>query len=392
LVACIGLDDFHHVNDSYGTAVGDAVLNASAERLQSRLRGHDLVVRLGGDQFGVVIEGVHDDAEAQGIAEKLLALFRQPFDVNDHEHFVGASVGLSVYPDDGHDPAELIQHAETALHRAKENERGRYQFFRSEMNQRSLERVQMLNRLRKAQLHDEFRLHFQPQLSLDSELLIGAEALLRWNSPHLGMVPPDRFIPLAEDSGLIEPIGDWVLARSCETLRDWHAAGHRHLRMSANVSPRQFRSGELVSRVARELERCGLSPETLELEVTESVLMDREGRTREQLFALKDLGVTLAIDDFGTGYSSLSYLRRFPVDVLKIDRSFVNDLGKDPDADALVQAIAGMAHALKLSVVAEGVETAAQAAILCGLGCEAAQGWLYGRPVAHPDFMTQFCR
>jgi diguanylate cyclase (GGDEF)-like protein/PAS domain S-box-containing protein len=393
LVGCIGLDQFRLVNESFGMAAGDALINACAERLQGRLRGHDLVVRLGGDQFGVLLEGVRDANEAEAMAGKLLGLFKQPFKAaacGDLEQFLSASLGLSVYPDDGDRADTLMQHAETALHRAKEQGRGHHQFFRAEMNQRSVERVQLLNRLRRAQAGGELDLHFQPQLRLADRSLQGAEALLRWHSPQLGPITPDRFIPLAEETGLIESIGDWVLQRCCETIRDWRAAGHAQMRIAANLSARQLRNGELVGKLARELERCGLPGSALELEVTESVLMDHEGRAREQLFALKDLGLTLAVDDFGTGYSSLSYLRRFPVDVLKIDRSFIKDLGKGADADALVRAIAGMAHALKLGIVAEGVETPEQAAFLTELGCESGQGWLFGRPAPDADFRRQF--
>lgn len=390
LIGCLGLDQFRLVNESFGTAAGDALLNACGERLRARLRSHDLVVRLSGDQFGVLLEGVRDQAEAEVLGGKLLAMFGQAFTVGEQEQYLSASLGLSCYPDDGDRAENLLQHAETALHRAKEQGRGHLQFFRAEMNQRSLERVQLLNCLRRALPAGELDLHFQPQFSLIDGRLLGAEALLRWQSPTLGAVAPDRFIPLAEETGLIEPIGDWVLARCCAVLADWRAAGHTRLRLAANLSGRQFRNAQLALSLARELQACGLPAEALELEVTESVLLDRDGRTRDLLFALKDLGVTLAIDDFGTGYSSLSYLRRFPVDVLKIDRSFVHDLGRDPDADALVRAIVGMAQALKLSLVAEGVETPEQAVVLRELGCEAAQGWHFGRPIAAPQFAQQY--
>ncbi len=398
LVACIGIDHFHRVNESFGTGLGDALLTAVGARLQQRLRGHDLVVRLSGDQFGVLLEGVRDVQEAEALATKLMSLFQQAFvtpaEGNDpaQELFLGASMGLSLHPEDGSTPDGLLQQAEAALHLAKEQGRGHHQFYRAEMNARSLERVQLLNHLRRALPKNELSLHFQPKFGLDSRQLLGAEALLRWHSGELGPVGPDRFIPLAEECGLIEPIGGWVLARCCEALRGWHAAGHTQLRMAANLSGRQFRDPHLVTKLAETIRETGISPGALELEVTESVLLDRDGRSRDMLFALKDLGVTLAIDDFGTGYSSLSYLRRFPIDVLKIDRSFVADLGQDPDADVLVRAIVSMAHALKLSVVAEGVETAAQAAFLSALGCEAGQGWLFGRPVPDADFRERFLK
>ncbi|WP_175423625.1 putative bifunctional diguanylate cyclase/phosphodiesterase [Inhella inkyongensis] len=390
LVGCLGLDQFRLVNESFGMAAGDTLLNGCAERLRNRLRGQDLVVRLNGDQFGVVLEGVRDAEEAETLGSMLLGLFRQPFSLGDQEHFLGASLGLTLYPEDGEGAEGLMQHAETALHRAKEYGRGLHQFFRAEMNERSLERVQLLNHLRRAMPQRELSLHLQPQVRLSDRTVLGAEALLRWNSAALGPVGPDRFIPLAEETGLIEPIGDWVLAQCCELLQDWQAQGHSRLRLAANLSGRQFRNAELVLRLARELERCGVPGSALEVEVTESVLLEREGRTREMLFALKDLGVSLAIDDFGTGYSSLSYLRRFPVDVLKVDRSFIHDLGQGADHDALVRAIAGMAHALKLTVVAEGVETAEQAAFLTALGCEVGQGWLFGRPVAPAEFKQRY--
>ncbi|RVT88133.1 putative bifunctional diguanylate cyclase/phosphodiesterase [Inhella crocodyli] len=390
VVGAIGLDHFRLVNESFGMAAGDALLNACAQRLQSRLRGKDLVVRLTGDQFGVLLDGLASEAETEAMANKLLGTFDQPFTLDEQEIFLTASLGLSVCPDDGDNAEALLQHAETALHRSKELGRGHHQFFRADMNQRSRERVQLINRLRRAQEGGELSLHYQPQMLLSSGQLKGAEALLRWQSPQFGSVPPDRFIPLAEDSGLIEPIGDWVLARCCETLRDWHAAGHTQLTLAANLSARQFRARNLVQKVAAEIERCAVPASSLVLEVTESVLLDRDGLTRDLLFGLKDLGLRLAIDDFGTGYSSLSYLRRFPVDILKIDRAFVRDLGKDADADALVRAIAGMARALKLTVVAEGVETAEQAALLKMLDCDYGQGWLFGKPQPAPDFARLF--
>jgi diguanylate cyclase (GGDEF)-like protein len=390
VVGAIGLDHFRLVNESFGMAAGDALLNACAQRLQSRLRGKDLVVRLTGDQFGVLMEGLVNEAETESLASKLLATFDQPFTLDEQEIFLTASLGLSVSPDDGSNAEDLLQHAETALHRAKEQGRGHHQFLRADMNQRSVERVQVINRLRRALDGQELALHYQPQVLLGDGKLKGAEALLRWNSPQLGSVPPDRFIPLAEDSGLIEPIGDWVLSRCCETLRDWQAAGHHHLTLAANLSARQFRAKDLVQKVAADIERCAIPADRLVLEVTESVLLDRDGLTRDLLFGLKDLGLRIAIDDFGTGFSSLSYLRRFPVDILKIDRAFVRDLGKEQDADALVRAIASMAHALKLTVVAEGVETAEQAALLKMLDCEYGQGWLFGRPQPVSEFERLF--
>ncbi|WP_374436882.1 putative bifunctional diguanylate cyclase/phosphodiesterase [Inhella sp.] len=389
LVACLGLDRFRLVNESFGPSRGDSLLNACAERLRGRLRAHDLLARLGGDHFGVLIESVRDEAEAETLAQQLLGLFRQPFGSGEQEHYLSASLGLSCWPDDGSSAEVLLQHAETALHRAKEQGGGHHQFYRAEMNERALERVQMLNRLRRAQPQGELSLHYQAQRRLSDRSLMGAEALLRWHSPQLGNVPPDRFIPLAEESGLIDTeggLGDWVLARCCETLAGWQGGPQAHLRLAANLSARQFRSGRLPGTVARLLQEHGVNPQRLELEVTESLLLDHDQATQRQLFALKDLGVALALDDFGTGYSSLAMLRRVPVDVLKIDRSFVKDLGHDGEADALVRAIVGMAKALKLQLVAEGVETEAQAAFLNALGCETGQGWLFGRPVPLDDF------
>ena len=389
VVGCIGLDRFRLVNESYGSAAGDQLLQACARRLQQRLRGHDLVVRLGADQFGVLLDAVQTEADAVALADKLLAVFAAPFTVAGQELFLSASLGLAQYPQDGSQSETLLQNAETALHRAKEQGRGHHQFFRAEMNQRSLEKMRLLGGLRKALAAAEFSLHLQPQRWLADRSLRGAEALLRWQSASVGSVPPDRFIPLAEESGLIEPIGDWVLARCCETLRAWQDAGQGGLVLSANLSARQFRARDLVARVRAHIEGCGIDPRRLELEVTESVLLDPDGHNRELLFGLKDLGLTLAIDDFGTGYSSLSYLRRFPVDVLKIDRSFVGDLGRDADANALVRAIASMARALKLTVVAEGIETPEQAAHLGALELELGQGWLFGRPQPIERFAEQ---
>lgn len=387
LVGCLGLDQFRLINESYGTALGDAVLNACAERLRDRLRAGDLVVRLSGDRFGLLLEGVRDLAEGEALADKLLGLFRQPFRVGELELTLGASLGLSLFPQDGDDIDSLLQHAETALHRVKELGRGFHTFYSAKMSRDAEERVRLLGALRRALPDGELSLHFQPKRSLGDGALVGAEALLRWQSATLGAVSPAQFIPLAEDSGLIEPIGDWVLEQCCAALRRWREAGHTGLHLAMNVSVRQFRRGHFADRVADALAAHGVPASALELEVTESLLLDDHGQTLQQFLALRQLGVSLAIDDFGTGYSSLSYLRRFPIDVLKIDRSFVQDLGAgSQDAEPLVRAIIGMAQALRLKVVAEGVETDAQHAQLRQLGCDLGQGWHFGRPMLAEAF------
>lgn len=387
LVGCLGLDQFGLINESYGTVIGDALLNACAERLRDRLRAGDLVVRLSGDRFGLLLEGVRDLAEAEALADKLLGLFRHPFRVGDLELNLGASLGLSLFPQDGDEIDSLLQHAETALHRVKEMGRGFHTFYSAKMSRDAEERVRLLGALRRALPDAELSLHFQPKRGLVDGRLVGAEALLRWHSPTLGAVSPAQFIPLAEDSGLIEPIGDWVLEQCCAALRRWRDAGHPELHLAMNVSVRQFRRGHFADRVADALAAHGVPASALELEVTESLLLDDHGQTLQQFLALRQLGVRLAIDDFGTGYSSLSYLRRFPIDVLKIDQSFVKDLGAgSQDAEPLVRAIIGMAQALRLQVVAEGVETDAQHAQLRQLGCDLGQGWHFGRPMPVDDF------
>jgi diguanylate cyclase (GGDEF)-like protein/PAS domain S-box-containing protein len=382
----IDLDRFKNINDSLGHQVGDRLLRTVAERLTVATRGADTVARIGGDEFVVVLGDLNQAEEAGYVAKKLLAELSQPFASDGHELHVTPSIGICTYPHDGRDVETLMRNADAAMYFAKESGRNNYQFFTQQLNIAAHERLLLENDLRYALERDELTLYYQPQIDLRSGAIVGFEALIRW--PHLtrGMVPPAQFIPVAEEAGLIVPIGEWVMRRACAQARAWQDVGHAPLQVSVNCSARQFRREGVVHTVARILRDTGLAADALELEITESVIIDHDAEVIARFESLSDMGVQLSIDDFGTGYSSLSYLKRFPIDKLKIDRSFVRDLSADPDDAAIVTAIVAMAHSLGLQVVAEGVETAEQLAFLKSLGCDRAQGYYFGKPVPAEDF------
>jgi diguanylate cyclase (GGDEF)-like protein len=377
----IDLDRFKNVNDTLGHHFGDALLQQAALRLRSCLRESDLVARLGGDEYIVMVRPVHDLQEVAACAQKLLATLGAPFSVDGHELFVTGSVGISIFPDDARDPGTLLKNADIAMYRAKEQGKNTFQFFSSEATATTFEHLMLETSLRRALERSEFVLHFQPVVDLRSGRRTGMEALIRWQHPDLGMVAPGKFIPLAEDTGLIVPIGLWVLEEASRQARALQMQGFADLHVAVNLSPRQFRQRDLASSVARILQRVGLSPEYLELEVTESSVMDNADSSIRTLHELKSMGVRLSIDDFGTGYSSLSYLKRFPIDALKVDQSFVRDISSDPDDAAIASAVIALGHSLRLTIVAEGVETHEQLAFLRERHCHKVQGYLFGRPM-----------
>lgn len=377
----IDLDRFKLINDSFGHQAGDEVLHEIAARLTQSAQRFGLVARLGGDEFTLLVSDF-DSHEALGrMAEEVLAALARPMRVEQHEVFVSGSIGISVYPNDGIDAATLLKNADAAMYRAKEAGKNTYQFFDAEMNTQTFERLLMESGLRQALERREFELHYQPQVSCDGMALEGVEALIRWRHPQLGLVPPGRFIPLAEETGLIKPIGAWVLREACHQMIAWDKAGMRVPRLAVNLSARQFEQQTLLKEVNDVLAATGLAASRLELEITESMLMQNPQEAISLLGELKALGVKLSIDDFGTGYSSLSTLKRFPLDYLKVDRSFIEGLPDDGDSAAITEAIIAMARKLHFTVIAEGVETAAQGAFLRQAGCAILQGYFFSKPL-----------
>ncbi|HEX7043654.1 MAG TPA: EAL domain-containing protein [Burkholderiales bacterium] len=385
----LDIDHFKRVNDTLGHMHGDALLQAIAGRLVGCIRkarpgapeDSAVIARLGGDEFIAALYDLESQDDAARVAERVLAAVSEPVRLDAHEVSVTASLGISIYPYDGNDVEALMKHADAAMYQAKEAGRNSFFFYDRAMNATMLNRLAIEARLRKALENGSLSLHYQPQLALHDNEVQGVEALLRWNDPELGTVAPESFIPIAEDTGLILPIGEWVLRTACAQARAWLDAGIPLGRIAVNISGRQFRDRDLVARVRAALAAARLEPRYLELELTESVVMQDALHTRRTLAALKAMGVHLSIDDFGTGYSSLSYLRSFPIDTLKIDRSFVRDIAADADTEAIVSAIIAMARSLKLGVVGEGVETEAQRAFLLAHGCKRVQGFLYCEPL-----------
>jgi diguanylate cyclase (GGDEF)-like protein/PAS domain S-box-containing protein len=382
----VDLDRFKFVNDTLGHQAGDTLLKAVSSRLQSCVRDTDTVARMGGDEFVLVLTERADAGLTTGIVQRIMDTIATPLDIHGHEFFITCSIGVAVYPADGEKSEDLIKHADIAMYRAKETGRNNFQFYTSAMNERAMERLRIEGDLRNALEREEFELHYQPQVDLQNGEIVGVEALIRWRHSELGMVPPARFIGLAEETGLIVPIGAWVMRRACMQAKAWQVDGIGHLRMSVNLSARQFVHNDLVQSIAQALNETQLDPQYLEIELTESLVMADVERAIGVLRELKALGVQLSIDDFGTGYSSLSYLKRFPIDVLKIDRSFVNDITTNPDDAAIVATIISLAHSLRLQVIAEGVETEAQLAYLRQHDCDQMQGYFFSPPVTGETF------
>lgn len=380
-VLFLDLDNFKHINDSLGHETGDKLLQSVTQRLSSCVRSSDTVSRQGGDEFVILLGESKNGEDAALTADKILAELSLPHHIAKLELHVTTSIGISVYPTDGQDAETLIKNADTAMYHAKEKGRNNYQFFRSAMNIRAVERQYIEANLRLALEKQEFVLHYQPKVNLSTGLITGAEALLRWMHPEWGMVLPERFVPIAEECGLIVPIGRWVLREACAQARQWMDAGLPPMSISVNISALEFRQKDFFEGIRAILNDTRLEARYLELEITESVLMRDAESSTTILHQLKNLGVQLAVDDFGTGYSSLSYLQRFPIDVLKIDRSFVQDIGSATDNAIIVSAVIGMGNSLKLRVVAEGVENHEQLAFLRAQCCEEGQGDIFSQPL-----------
>jgi diguanylate cyclase (GGDEF)-like protein/PAS domain S-box-containing protein len=388
-VLFIDLDRFKNINDSLGHAMGDRVLREVATRLHRLVRQSDTVSRLGGDEFVVLVTGLEQPGFAVTTAQKILNTLGQPYLIDEHELQITPSIGIAIYPDNGTDIDSLLKNADAAMYHAKSSGRNNFQFFTPEFNHWVTERLRIENGLRHAIERQELRIHYQPQVDLASGRIIGCEALLRWQPEGGALVPPDRFIPIAEETGMIHAIGHWVIDEACRQLARWDMEGATPIRMAVNVAVPQLRRQDFVTHVKEALARHDLAPRRLEIEVTESVFLDLDSQIRQSLRSLTDLGVKLSLDDFGTGYSSLSYLRNFRFDVLKIDRSFVSELHRNRDDVTLIRAIVSIARDMSLITVAEGIETAEQQRMLTELGCSVGQGYHFSRPVPAAELAVQ---
>ena len=384
-VMLLDFDRFKAINDTFGHTAGDELLRAIGRRIVECVREGDTVARLSGDEFTILLPNIQQRNNAAIVAQKVLDNLQRPFSLNGHEVFITTSIGIALYPD-GADSETLLKHADTAMYKVKEFGGNAYKFYSVEMTMADLRRLSLETQLRKAIERHELTLHYQPQAEIRSGVIFGAEALLRWQHPELGVIAPSEFIPLAEETGLIVPLGEWVLHTACAQNRAWQEAGLPALRMAVNLSSRQFRQGNLADIVLAALEAAHLDSLWLELELTESVLLQDTQTTASILNELSRIGVHLSIDDFGTGYSSLSYLKRFTIDMLKIDQSFVRDITTDPDDTEIVSAIIAMSHSLGIKAIAEGVESDAQLSFLCQKGCDAIQGYCLSRPLPADEF------
>jgi diguanylate cyclase (GGDEF)-like protein/PAS domain S-box-containing protein len=389
-VMFLDLDRFKLINDTMGHNLGDRLLYHVAERIRRSLREGDTIARQGGDEFLVLLPEISNDLEAALVSERILEVFAQPIILDGNEVYISASIGISLYPSDGSDLETLVKQADTAMYHAKEKGRNNCQFFTSGLNIKASKRLSTENSLRKALMRREFILHYQPQVDLQSGSIVGLEALIRWNSVELGMVSPAAFIPVAEETGLIVPIGEWVLRTACEQNMIWQDKGYPPLRMAVNISARQFREPNFIKLVARVLQDTGLDPKWLELEITESIAMENGETSLEMLNSFKELGVRISIDDFGTGFSSLNYLRRMPIDTLKIDQCFIQDISSSENGEEVVTAIIHLAKNLNLKVIAEGVETDTQCSFLKNKLCDEMQGYLFSKAVPSQDIETLF--
>jgi diguanylate cyclase (GGDEF)-like protein len=390
-VLMIDLNRFKQVNDSFGHPVGDQLLQIVAERLNSQIRACDTVARIAGDEFCIALTGVKTSHAAGEVAQKLLDLFaHNSISVNDIEIFITLSIVVSIYPVDGLNTTTLLKNADAALHQAKNEGRNNFQYYAEQMNAMAWQRLKLETGLRRALEREEFVLYYQPKVDMDSGKIVGVEALLRWQSPERGLVAPGEFIPLLEDTGLILPVGEWVLRAACKQARAWQASGIPDVHIAVNLSTLQFKQPDFSGLVLSILEDNGLDPAlgTIELELTESLLMNNAEGAVETLVRLHDAGIRFSIDDFGTGYSSLSYLKRFPISSLKIDQSFVRDLSLDKEDEAIVAAIIALGHSLGLTVIAEGVETEVQHEQLHKMRCNEMQGFLFSRPVPEAEMTS----
>lgn len=377
----LDLDGFKRINDTLGHGIGDLLLKSVAKRLKTTVRQVDTVARLGGDEFTIVLLEINHAQDAKDVAQKILKVISQPYKIEEHELFVTASVGISIYPDDGSDIESLIRKADIAMYRAKGQGKNNYQVYNLSMDAKFFERLTLENSLRKAVENEELVAYYQPQVDLRTGEITGVEALVRWQHQKFGLVPPDKFIPLAEETGVILEIDEWMMKTACRQIKNWEREGIANIRVAVNLSTRQFRQKNLTEKVAQILNDSAVQPKNLCLEITENEVMHNIETTVEILQALKKMGVLLSLDDFGTGYSSLSYLKRFPIDILKIDRTFVNGIPSDRDDTAISTAIVVLAHSMELQVIAEGVEKSEQIAFLQSLQCDEIQGFYFSRPL-----------
>ncbi len=387
----IDLDGFKLVNDTLGHNIGDLLLKETSERLGHCVRVSDTVARLGGDEFTVLMPNLDDPSHAPVVAQRILDSLSRPFHLNGHESFVSASIGITVYPEDAADANELLKNADSAMYRAKDLGKGNYQFFTDELNRELTERLTIKNGLAKAISRDELRLYYQPKLDLKSGAITGVEALMRWNSKELGVVSPARFIPVLEESGLVVEIGAWAIDTACRQHRAWLKAGLSAIRVAVNLSTRQLREPSFAAVVERALKQSGVGPDGLEIEITENLLMSQAGNTIATLQTLHDLGIHVTLDDFGTWYSSLNHLRRYPIDTIKIDGSFVSDIATNPADAEIIHTIINMGKTLNRTVVAEGVESAAPLSLLREYGCDEIQGYYLCKPMPAAA-LTEFLR
>ncbi|MEJ2423053.1 MAG: EAL domain-containing protein [Candidatus Thiodiazotropha sp.] len=397
-VLYLDLDEFKRINDTLGHDIGDMLLKHITQRLEKQVRGTDTVAlyrtdtssrniaRLGGDEFTVLLDEIDNPEAAATVAKRVQGAIARSYNLNGHEVYVTPSIGIAVFPRDGQDVEELLKNADTAMYHAKAMGKNNFQFYTEQMNAYAANRLKLEGKLRRALISHEMELYYQPQIDLETGEMVAAEALLRWHQPELGMIPPGEFIPLAEETGMIIELGEWVLQEACRQNKVWQDAGYAPIRVAINLSSMQFIQRDLSTRVARCLAESGLQPEYLEFEITETIIMRNVNETITTLDEFKKMGISISVDDFGTGYSSLSYLKRFPLDVLKVDRSFVKDIPDDQDDVTIASAIIAMAHQLGLGVVAEGVETEEQLAFLRQQGCELAQGYHFSKPLPAYEF------
>jgi diguanylate cyclase (GGDEF)-like protein/PAS domain S-box-containing protein len=383
----LDLDRFKNINDSLGHHAGDELLRGVSKRLEQFARKNDTIARLGGDEFTIILEDINGPEDASLVAQKILEIMTPAFILDGHEVVASPSIGITIYPDDASDMQSLLKNADTAMYQSKDKGRNRYQFYTADMNAKAYEHLILENALRHALEREEFRLYFQPQIDLHTEGVIGIEALVRWQHPEKGLISPDEFVPFAEDTGLIHPIGEWVLNAACQELVRWREAGIAPLPIALNLSMRQFLKTSFVDMIQETLNKSDIDPALIELEITESFLAHNADQTALTLHKLRDLGIKISVDDFGTGYSSLSYLKKFPLNTLKIDKSFIKDISTDPDGATIAEAIIGLGKSLRLNVIAEGVESEDQVFFLRSRGCDRVQGFLFSRPLSSADIM-----
>lgn len=382
----IDLDDFKKINDGMGHAVGDLFLQGVALRLIEILHEDDTVARMGGDEFAIILNEISSKSDADGLAEKIISSLEEPFLLKGQDVYVSASIGITFFPEDSEEPDTLIKNSDAAMHRVKKQGKNSYRLFEPEMNSKAGRRLTLESEMRKALEREEFVVYYQPKVDIDSGRIVGAEALVRWQHPEKGMIPPGDFIPIAEETGLKAPLGEWVLEKACEQVVSWQRLGYPPITIAVNISSHQFTRTNLTEKIKSVLQSTSLDPSLLDIEITESMLMGDMESTIATLRELSAMGVQTSIDDFGTGYSSLNYLRRFDIDTLKIDKSFVNDISTDKDAAAIASAIISLGHIMGMKIVAEGVETAEQLSFLKDQNCDEMQGYLFSRPLPGESF------